>query len=413
MLRKAPLSPNADQVRSVSDALSNGETQRVGGRLLLDDRASDASPRLADAHLSLPIDFATATAPPHGALLVVEARLVAGRLVDARVVSCHEDSTPQRPDWRRLGLAGANPLLARAAILRTVRAFFHAADYLEVETPARVPSPGLDVHLEGMTVSSDDAPRFLSTSPEYQMKRLLSAGMPRIFQLARCFRGAECGRRHNPEFSMLEWYTAYASVEQIMDQTEALVRRVMQRHHTAAGSPLANGCDVAQPFARLTVEQAFERYAGVAPAETLRLAAEEEERFFLLLIDHVEPALAALGVAVFLHDYPACHASLARLRPDRSEVAERFELYVGDWELCNGFGELVDATEQLRRLQADQRTRATLDKPVYPIDERFLDALRVGMPAAAGNALGIDRLVALCLDVDDIDQVMAFSERQL
>jgi len=241
------------------------------------------------------------------------------------------------------------------------------------------------------------------------MKRLLSGGMPRIFQLTHCFRQGERGNRHNPEFTMVEWYRAFSAVSAMMTETEQLVRRVLDRHVveevvTPDGRPI----DWAGPFERLALTAAFERFAQLPPRETLRLATADEDSFFQLLIERVEPGLARLGRPVFLHDFPAPMASLARLKPDQREVCERFELYIGDLELCNGFGELTDPIEQRRRLQTDQARRAEAGKPVYPMDERFLAALGEGMPPAAGNALGLDRLVALCLGVEHIADAQSF-----
>jgi lysyl-tRNA synthetase class 2 len=155
--------------------------------------------------------------------------------------------------------------------------------------------------------------------------------------------------------------------------------------------------------------EAFAQFAGTEEAETLRLAGEDEDRFFRLLVDHVEPKIAALDHALFLTEYPAPQASLARRKPADPRVAERFELYVGGVELCNGFGELVDAKEQRARLVRDHAERRTRGLPVYPIDERFLEALEHGIPPSAGNALGVDRLVALACGTTEIARVMAFT----
>lgn len=300
-------------------------------------------------------------------------------------------------------------LRGRARVLERLRGFFVERDYLEVETPILVPSPGLDLHLDAFATADPhfgDQPGYLITSPEYQMKRLLSEGLPRIFQVVRCFRRGERGHRHNPEFTMVEWYRAGATMDALMTETEDLVRALLS---DAAHMPLAGAkCDVTQPFARMSVVEAFARWADLDEAETLRLAEEDEDRYFFLLVDRVEPGLAQLGIPVFLHDYPASQASLARKRPHDPRFAERFELYVGEVELCNGFGELTDAAEQRERLLKDQAARRARGLPVYPIDERFLGALEAGLPDCAGNALGLDRLVALALGTERIDEVMAY-----
>ena len=338
-----------------------------------------------------------------------------GALSGARIESRRSptSSTDSRGlESRRLVEGGvAARLELRASVLRGVRRFFEERGYLEVETPALVPSPGLDLHLDAFEIPQgpSGAPAYLSTSPEYQMKRLLVGGLPRIFQIARCFRRGELGSRHNPEFTMLEWYRAHIDMSAMMDETEELVRTLLLAHHAPRqGGLLGQPCDWDEPFARMRLTEAFQRFAQLDEAATLALAAADEERFYRLLIERVEPGLASLGRPVFLHHYPASQASLARLDPADARVCERFELYVGDLELCNGFGELTDPHEQRARLLRDQRDRRAQPKPVYPIDERFLAALEEGMPSAAGNALGLDRLVALCAGASGIDAVLAF-----
>jgi lysyl-tRNA synthetase class 2 len=297
-------------------------------------------------------------------------------------------------------------LRERAAVCAGSRRFFDARGFVEVQTPVVVPSPGLDVHLDAFEVTGGDrgAPRWLSTSPEYQMKRLLAAGWSRIYQVAPCFRRGELGARHNPEFTMLEWYRAGAHVAEVMGDTEQLVAAV-------TGGAVRLGertIDVRPPFERVSVCDAFARFAGWSREQTLDAAAGDEGRYFRALVDEVEPGLSGLDRAVFLVDYPASQASLARVRPDDPAVAERFELYVAGVELCNGFGELVDPVEQRARLVRDQAARRARGLPVYPIDERFLAALS-RVPPSAGNALGLDRLAALTCGTTEIADVVAFT----
>jgi lysyl-tRNA synthetase class 2 len=294
----------------------------------------------------------------------------------------------------------------RARVCAEVRSFFDARGFLEVQTPILVPSPGLEVHLDAFEVAGGDrgSPRWLSTSPEYQMKRLVAQGFPRIYQIAPCFRRGESGARHNHEFTLVEWYRSGAGMAEVMADTEQLVAAV-----TGAVVRLGDRIvDAAPPFDRLGVCEAFARFVGWSPEETLAVAASDEERYFRALVDQVEPALSAAPRAVFLVDYPATQASLARLQPGDSRLAERFELYVAGVELCNGFGELVDPVEQRARMLGDQETRRTRGLPVYPIDERFLAALE-RMPPSGGNALGLDRLVALTCGTTDIADVLAFT----
>jgi lysyl-tRNA synthetase class 2 len=301
-------------------------------------------------------------------------------------------------------------LRERARVLAEVRRFFDTRGFVEVQTPVMVPSPGLDLHLDAFEVAGGErgAPRWLITSPEYQMKRLLAEGWRHIYQIVPCFRRGELGARHNPEFTMLEWYRGDAGVEDVMRDTEQLVAAV-------TGGTVRLGertIDVHPPLERLTVCDAFGRYAGWSPEATLDAAASDEDRYFRTLVEQVEPALEAVDHGVFLVDYPATQASLARKKPGDPRVAERFELYVAGVELCNGFGELVDATEQRARLERDQQERRARGLPVYPVDERFLDAV-ARMPPSGGNALGLDRLVALANGTSDIGDFLAFGADEL
>lgn len=304
---------------------------------------------------------------------------------------------------------------ARASVTRDVRAFFESRGYIEVDTPTVVPCPGLDFHLDAFEVSPAGRPTaaaaelFLSTSPEYQMKRLLAEGYERIFQITRAYRAGELGERHNPEFTILEFYRANSDVHAILRDTEQLVARVTGGEVQIDGRLI----DVRPPFTRLTVCEAFLRFAGTSPDETLRLAAHDEDQFYRLLVDAVEPALEALDEAVFLTEYPASQASLARRSPRDPRVAERFELYVAGVELCNGFGELTDAAEQRARFTHDREERGRRGKPVYPLDERFLRALEAGIPDSGGNAIGLDRLIALTTGSRSIDGVLAFTANEI
>jgi lysyl-tRNA synthetase class 2 len=297
-------------------------------------------------------------------------------------------------------------LRERARVLRTIRAFFDSRDFLAVDTPAIVPSPGMDVHLDAFAVRTPNAePAFLITSPEYQMKRLLADGHPRIYQVCRCFRRGETGRQHNPEFTMVEWYRADAVVDDVMADTEQLVGAV------SGGSVQLDRrtIDTHPPFLRMTVCEAFERWAGASEDDVLAWATDDEDRYFRTWVERVEPRLAEIDRALFIVDYPASQASLARRKPRDERFCERFELYVAGVELCNGFGELTDPQEQRERFVRDQQVRAARSLPVYPIDDKLLAALEKGLPPCAGNALGVDRLAALACGTTDIRSVLAFS----
>lgn len=252
---------------------------------------------------------------------------------------------------------------------------------------------------------------WLGTSPEFHMKRLLVGGLQRIHQLTQCFRADESGPLHEPEFTLLEWYRAFADQRDVMRDTEHLIHAVVRR--LSGGSMVRRAgveVDVTPPFPRLSVQAAFQRYAHVKDA--LALAQRDEARYFELLVTRVEPALARRKRPVFLTRYPLKHAALARPSRRYPGTAERFELYVAGVELCNGFSELTDAEEQLARFERERDERRRENRPVYSLDRRFLAALREGMPPAAGNALGVERLIMLARGAESIEQVMAFSERE-
>ncbi len=301
-------------------------------------------------------------------------------------------------------------LRERARVLADVRRFFDARGFIEVQTPVMVPSPGLDLHLDAFEVTLGDrgASRWLVTSPEYQMKRLLADGWERIYQVGPCFRRGETGPRHNPEFTMLEWYRAHAGVADVMRDTEQLLAMV-------TGGSVRLGervIDVRPPLERLPVCDAFARFAGWQENETIGAAERDEDRYFRALVEKVEPALERLEHAVFLVDFPVSQASLARKKPEDARLAERFELYVAGIELCNGFGELIDPAEQRARLERDRATRRERGLPVYPLDERFLEAL-ARVPPSGGNALGLDRLAAIACGTTEIADVMALGAEEL
>jgi lysyl-tRNA synthetase class 2 len=308
-------------------------------------------------------------------------------------------------------------LEARARILRAVRATFEAEGFLEVETPARVRSPGQEVHLDAVGASG----RWLITSPEYHMKRLVAAGLPRIFQIGKCWRGNEAGPHHAGEFTMVEWYRANAPLAALADDCEALLRTAARAGGLRDGAALG----IAAPFARTTVRELFARHAGIAltggeDAAALRAAAVAagvavgsatawDDVFFQVFLDRVEPALAAAAGPTFVFDWPAPLGALARPHPDAPGFVERFELYAGGLELANAFGELTDPVEQRRRFEDETRVRAARGKDLYPIDEALLDALP-RMPPTAGIALGFDRLVMFATGARDIREVVAFVE---
>jgi len=363
---------------------------------------------LADAFASLRVALSEG-ATALGDLLVVEGVFDGRTLAEAVLVertACPEprgDGDLARFVWHGVG----RNLQARARALSAVRDYFAREQFLEVETPVRVPAPGVDLHLDAIAAHGG----YLITSPELHMKRLLAAGFPRVFQVARASRLDELGQLHEPEFTMLEWYRAFAGLPRMLADTEQLLRSVAER---VSGEPRLFGptgqrYELALPFQRITVREAFREFAGVADA--VDLAHTDEARYFELYVNLVEPGLARESAPLFLWKYPANQASLARLSTEDSSVAERFELYVAGVELCNGFDELTDADEQRRRFEQDAERRRSEGRVTYPIDERFLSGLRSGMPRSGGNALGFDRLLMLAIGARELADVIAFPTR--
>jgi len=326
----------------------------------------------------------------------------------------------------RLPRARLAHLASRATALAALRRFFAERDFLEVETPLLVPSPGLEVHLDAVTAGDG----YLITSPEYQMKRLLAAGFERIYQVCKCFRAGEHGPHHAAEFTMVEWYRGFAGLDAIASDTEQLVAAVVT---AVAGAPVARvagrAIDVEPPWPRLTVREAMRRWAGVevdgdepatALVATVRAAGIAvadgtawDDAFFAAFLARVEPALAALDRPVLLEDWPVPLAALARRKPGDPSTALRFEAYVGGIELANAFGELTDPVEQRARFEHDQATRRARGKPIYPIDDRLVAALAEGLPPSAGIALGVDRLIMLATGADTIRDVLSFAAGEL
>ena len=308
---------------------------------------------------------------------------------------------PRIHDYRQSRIA--ENLHLRSLIIQTVRRFFVERNYLEVETPLRIPAPVPESHIDA--IPSGDA--FLHTSPEACMKRLLSAGYERIFQICKCFRADERGHKHLPELTMLEWYTAGEDYTHMMTQCESLIRYVAQQ--AGFGDVIrfdGSTIDLRSTWQRLTVAEAFDAYTDMSPEKAL-----EADRFDELMALQIEPRLGR-GLPTFLYDYPTQCAALARKKPGNPSLSERFELYIGGLELCNAFSELTDPVEQRVRFEQEQKFRIANGKSAYPMPEALLTALK-DMPPSTGNALGIDRLVMLFADTDRIDDVIAFTPEEL
>ncbi len=303
-------------------------------------------------------------------------------------------------------------LESRARIAVAVRAWFAGEGFLEVETPALQVSPGLEPHLFAFETRLRDphggaaVTRWLRTSPEFTLKKLLVAGLPRIFELSHSFRNAERSSTHHPEFTMLEWYRAGAGYETLMTDCEALLRTAARAAGVTALRWRGAECDPLAPAERLTVADALAKHAGTSLDELRRGPSDSfEDRFFRVFLDSVEPKLG-LGRSTLLCDWPIELAALARAKPSDSSVAERVELFVCGLELANGWSELTDPVEQRRRFERDQAEKARLYGERYPIDEDFLAALERGMPESAGMALGFDRLAMCATGAERIDDVL-------
>jgi lysyl-tRNA synthetase class 2 len=294
--------------------------------------------------------------------------------------------------------AKSDSLFLRAKMLQAIRRFFMEKGFLEVETPLLIPAPAPEVHIDAVAAGD----WFLQTSPELCMKRLLAAGYRKIFQICKCFRAKERGARHLPEFTILEWYRADADYHNLMDDCEDLIAGVASQ---LAFSKIAPGESepflLEKPWQRITVSDAFVRYAGMQVSEAL-----DSDRFDEVLACSIEPLLG-LKQPVFLCDYPKEHGSLARFN-EKKGVAERFELYIAGIEIANGFSELNDADEQRRRFEEASQEREKRGHSVYPLSEKFLGALRQ-MPPSAGIAVGVDRLAMLFAGKKRIDDVVAFT----
>ncbi len=301
-------------------------------------------------------------------------------------------------------LARIAPLLTlRARLMAAVRGYFDNAGFLEVETPARIPAPAPEAHIDAVPSGE----WFMRASPELCMKRMLAAGYSRIYQICRCFRGGERGARHLPEFTLLEWYEANTDYRDMMARCEEMIRSVAAAlGHGAAVTWGGRTVRLDGPWERLSVAEAFDRHAPLPMAKALA-----EDRFDHCVGLDIEPRLG-LDRPTFLYDYPAEAAALAARRPDRPALAQRFELYIAGMELCNAFTELIDPAEQRDRFEKEEALRRAAGKPPYPSPERFLRDLAL-MPPAAGNALGLDRLAMLLAGADRIDDVVAFAPEDL
>jgi lysyl-tRNA synthetase class 2 len=335
------------------------------------------------------------------------------------------------PWWTPHVHADRRPLLAaRSRIVSALRAWFAARDFVEIEAGILQVSPGNEAHLHAFatelkTPALERKRLYLHTSPEFAAKKLLAAGEQRIFEFARVFRNRERGALHHPEFTLLEWYRAGETYEAVMADCAAILTVAAR---VAGTREIRFRGRVADPFAapdRLTVADAFVRFAGIdllatldgragdrdalaraATAAGVRCAADDDwsDIFSRVLVERIEPNLG-IGRATILDQYPLVEAALARPARADPRVADRFELYVCGVELANAFGELTDAAEQRRRFELEMAEKERRYGERYPVDEDFLAAL-AHMPQASGSALGFDRLVMLVTGASRVDQVI-------
>ena len=391
--------------------LKSGEFAVVAGRLTDRDLLSDETGAVR-------LCFNTAAEARVGDIVEVEGRFED----DVFDASGLRVLVPSRGEAVSLSQSVQTNLRKRARIISGIRRFFDEKGFVEVETPLMVPQPGMEPHLEAFQTVYEMRQFYLHTSPEYAMKRLLAGGFERIYQICKVFRDEPVGRMHTPEFTMLEWYRAFADYTDIMVDTEYLIAELATDLY---GEPVVRmgqcAVDLTPPWERLSVREAMLRYADVTAdpyLETdafIRQAGHEtvdeddppDVAFFKVFLDRVEPHLGVQKPTI-LCDYPAPMAALAKRKFSAPDLAERFEVYIAGVELCNAFTELNDPDEQRQRLEEEAAQRVREGNPAYPIDERFLAALEYGMPPSGGIALGVDRLVMLLTGASSIGEVMAF-----
>ena len=325
-------------------------------------------------------------------------------------------------------------LLGRERGVRAIREYFQSLGFLEVNTPALQRSPGLEPHLHAFAtelvhpIQRVRLSLYLHTSPEFAMKKLLVGGFEKIFQIAQVFRNGERSHTHHPEFSMLEWYRAGASYQQIMEDCEGLIRSVVRSVQGETGVLRWQGrsATVSEPFEKISVVQAFQKYAGIdllacldgldpsdgpirRACESIGISTAKDDRFedifFRIFLEKIEPHLG-IQRPTFVYDYPISMAALSRPKESDPRFAERFELYICGMELANAFGELTDPVVQRERFEKDMQLKERLYGYRYPIDEDFLAALEEGLPECSGIALGVDRLMMLVVGASSINDVL-------
>ncbi len=337
----------------------------------------------------------------------------------------------QKSNWQKLKSGEIDWTLShhRAGIIRSIRHFFESRDFLEVNAPLLTPYPTLDSNIHSMETrfceeKGKSHRLFLHTSPEHAMKKLLAGGAERIFFLGKVFRDRELTRLHNPEFTMLEWYRANATYNDIMQDTENLIHCIAQEH-IQSNELVYQGLkiDLTLPWERTTLQTLFEREAGIdlkksLSIEKLKKSASDhgihvqkkedwETIFFRIFLEKIEPKCGR-SKPLFVMDYPAQMGLMAKRKEGEVDWVERVELYITGLEIANGYSELTDPDEQRTRFQQEQKMKANAGYSNYRIDDELLSALQLGMPPSAGMALGVDRLVMLLTNETDIQNVLLF-----
>ena len=345
-------------------------------------------------------------------------------------------------NWKRLKNSDAfkKNFLLRAKIIALIRDFFYKENFLEVETPSLVNLPGMEPYLDPVKVNlnlkeDQKISGYLITSPEYAMKKILAGGFSKIFQICKSFRAGDAiDDLHNPEFTILEWYRTDADYADIMRDTERLIAYVYKNLKEGRDSEKleikyqGNTINLAPPWERLTMKEAFRKYAKIdldsnLDRESIKESAQEkgytvndkdsyDDIFFKIFLSEIEPCLGQSQPTI-LSDWPAQMAALSKVKKDDPRYAERFEVYIGGLELGNAFSELLDPGEQKKRLLEEQELRKRLGKDEYGIDEEFLEALEGGFPESGGIAVGVDRIVMLFLDTKNIEDVLFFPAKQI
>ena len=293
-------------------------------------------------------------------------------------------------------------LACRARILRAVRTYFEQQGYLEVETPVRMRAPLPERHIDAIGTEG----LYLATSPEPHMKRMLSVEFPKIFQITKCFRAGESGRKHHPEFSMLEWYRVGAECADLVGELRQLIKAVTEA--AGNGPTIRYGeCTVQtdSEWEILTIDEAYRRYAGIELGEN-----PDEYEFDRIMVEQIEPQLGLERPAI-VYQYPAVFSPMARPNRERPSRAERLELYIAGLELANGCAENTDYEAQTKALREEQEARRELGKEEYPWPSAFAESL-AEMPESGGVALGIDRLAMLMCNAQTIAEVISFAEEQ-